>query len=68
MIKNIGDTEMVGIVDLAKVLAKPGKQDIKLEVAHPQINAKFVININADQFAEKLAATGKLSATGDGSK
>lgn len=68
LLTNIGDEEMVGVIDLAKVLAKPGKQEINLKVEHPQIKATFEININAAQFAKALAATGELTATGDGSK
>ena len=66
LINELGDEELKGTVQLANVLAKPGTQTLKLQTVTPRINCKFEININAEQFAEKLAATGKLTGTGDG--
>ena len=56
--------DIKGVVELAKVLAKPGKNTMTVKTETPQIKATFVVNINAEQFAEKLAATGKVIASG----
>ena len=60
--------DIKGVVELAKVLAKPGANTLKIKTETPQIKATFIVNINAEQFAEKLAATGKVVAADGGGK
>ena len=51
------------------MLAKPGKTTLKVTMGDPiKINATFIVNIDSKRMAKELAATGELTAAGDGSK
>ena len=63
-----GDDEIKGVVNLANVLAKPGKQTLTLKTVTPHIKATFVVNIDSKKLGEAVAAEGGVVASGDGSK
>ena len=68
LLGTIGDDEMRGVVNLANVLAKPGKQTLTLKTVTPHIKATFVVNIDSKKLGEAVAAEGGVVASGDGSK
>ena len=66
--EDLKDSKVEGTVELAKILAKPGKNTIKVETKTPQINATFKVYISGEQLSEAVAAHGGTVATGDGTK
>jgi hypothetical protein len=69
LINTIGDTEMKGVVDLARVLAKPGKNNLTVTMGKPiTIKATFNVIIDSKEVGRAIAATGEVAAAGDGTK
>jgi len=68
LLASAGDDEIKGVVNLANVLAKPGKQTLTLKTVTPHIKATFVVNIDSKKLGEAVAAEGGVVASGDGSK